>query len=176
MRIAELPVRERPVLELLGFSGDRAELDRDYAGYGWARVPRVWLADGGGSLDERAARARPVDDALVLALHSPDDGEPLAGDIELELELPAGTPLPAGSPVPAVSVLLSRFLEIWLPRLPDAATVVLALCNPHRAILRPAGRPLRYALGDVEAWLDDRDRDRAPRVMLVAETWCTLQA
>lgn len=157
LTVAELPFRERPVMELLGFADDRVELDRDYAGYGWAKVPRVWLVDARG---ERA-----VDDALVLALHSPDDSEPLAGDIELELELPGRAP---------VSVMLSLFLETWLPKLPAASAIVLVLCNPHDATpRRPATHvPVHYALGDVEAWVDEQ---KAPaRILLDAPMWCTL--
>lgn len=157
--IAELPFHERPVLELLHLEGERDAPDHDYAGYGWARVDRVWLAapDGGCF----------VEDALVLALHSPDDAEPLTDDIELELDLPEGS---------SVLVLASAFLGIWLPRLPRASAVVLALCNPHRAALprvRTQVTPLHYALGDVTSWLD---RDRGDRIELVADAWVTLHA
>ena len=103
LTIAELPFRERPVLELLALLAERAAPDHDYAGYGWARVDRLWLATG----DDRG---QPLDDALVLALHSADDGEPLADDIELEFELPGEPP---------VAVLASLFLDRWLPRLPS---------------------------------------------------------
>lgn len=156
MKIAELPVRERPVLELLNLLGERSAPDHDYAGYGWARVPRVWcmVADSG----------RYVDDALVLALHTADDAEPIEGDIELEFELPGQPP---------VSVLLSTFLDRWLPQLPQASAIVLALCNPHRATLpfpAAAAVPVHYALGDVTSWLDDGGE----RIELVADTWSTL--
>jgi len=141
MKIAELPFEERPLLELLGFDlreDGRRDVDRDYAGYGWARADEIWLGE------ER------VTDALVLALHSADDGEQLSDDIELELELPGGE---------AITVLASQFLDTWLPALPKASAIVLALCNPHRARLRypaAAAAPLYVATGDVEAWLDDR--------------------
>lgn len=147
MKIRELPVRERPVRELLdltgGPSGARHTINRDYAGYGWARVDAIWLDD------------TRVDDALVLALHSADDAEPIADDVELYFELPDTAP---------VTVLASQFLDQWLPALPAASAIVLALCNPHHATLRrPAGvtAPLYYATGDVAAWLDPRtDGDR----------------
>ena len=157
MKIAELPFRERPVMELLGFVEGRAELDHSYAGYGWARTPQVWLVDDNGE------RMRMVDDAMVLALHSPDDGDPIADDIELEFELPAG-----GS----VLVLLSQFLASWLPRLPQTSSLVLVLCNPHRARVH-APVPLWIADGDVEAWVDEEDHE--PRILLAAETWYTLK-
>src|SRR5690242_12805610 len=116
--IAELPFRERPVLELLNLVEDRAEPDADYAGYGWARASRLWLVEPG-------ALPRRVDDALLLALHCPDDGEVLANDIELYFELPEQQP---------VTVLASTFFARWLPRLPqDVSAIVLALCNPHNA-------------------------------------------
>lgn len=145
MRILELPFRERDVHDLLHFDEPRAQPDPDYAGYGWARVGELWLDD---------ARLR---DALVLALHSADDSEAIERDVELEFELPAAPP---------VSVLASTFLAKWLPELPRASAVVLALCNPHRALLgRPAAASgvLYHALGDVESWLEhtpDGDRIR----------------
>lgn len=147
MKLAELPFHERPVRELLGFVEGRAELDRDWAGYGWAKAD-VWLVD--------AKQERLVEDALVIAVHSPDDSEPIADDIDLEFELPNG-----GS----VLVALSLFLATWLPKLPPARVVVLAVCNPHRARVKPIGVPLWYPDGDVEAWSDDRG------ILLEAETW-----
>jgi hypothetical protein len=152
--IAELPFRERPVLELLHLDRDRAEPDGDYAGYGWARASRLWLAEPG-------TPPHAVDDALLLALHCPDDGEPLAGDVELYFELPEGPP---------VTVLASLFFARWLPRLPqDASAIVLALCNPHHTSLpapADARAPLHYAHGEVESWIsrdDGRIELRAPR-------------
>jgi hypothetical protein len=155
LTIAELPFVERPATELLGFVNGRAELDRDYAGYGWARVDRLWLSE--------PARESRVDDALVLALHSPDDAAPIAGDIELELELPHG-----GS----VLVMLSKFLATWLPKLPEAPAYVLALCNPTGATIGAgAGAPLWYAGGDVESWIDPDSR-----LLLAADSWKKVEA
>ena len=154
LSIAELPFFERPIHELLHLETDRALPSRDYAGFGWARIDRLWL-----TVDDTEGRA--VDDALVLALHSADDGEALADDIELELELPDRP----------VSVLATAFLARWLPKLPRASSIVLALCNPHRAALRrPASThpPIHYGLGDVASW---REHDR---ILLTAETWCIL--
>ena len=151
--IADLPFRERPLLEILDLASDRAELNDDHAGYGWARACRVWLVGAG-------AEPRAVDDALVLALHCPDDGERLANDVELYFELPEQPP---------VTVLASKFFERWLPRLPrEASAIVIALCNPHCAVLpRPeqTSRPLYFACGDVESWMacdGDRIELRAP--------------
>lgn len=154
LTIADLPFRERPLLELLNLDEDRELPVTDYAGFGWAQVDELWLAVG----DDDGER---VTDALVLALHSADDGDALAADIELEFELPDG----------AVTVLASDFLARWLPKLPPARAIVLALCNPHGATLRrPAAAvvPIRYGLGDVASW---RDGDR---VLLTAESWCQL--
>lgn len=147
--ILELPFAEQEPLALLGFADDRATVDVDYAGFGWARVDRIWLDDG--------ATVRPVDDALVIALHSADDGEVLADDVELELAVPGG----------AVTVLCSAFLDRWLPRLPATGPLVLALCNPHRARLPARSRALHVGLGMVDAW-HDLDTDR---IRLVAEGW-----
>ena len=157
MTIRELPFVERPVLELLDLTVERPAPNRDYAGYGWARVPELWL-------DEQR-----VTDALVLALHTADDGEPIAGDLELEFELPGGKP---------VGVLATLFLPVWLPQLPRASATVLAVCNPHHAVVpRPAAAataPLYLAMGDVEAWLD---HDRCGRIRLASEAgWQRLDA
>lgn len=160
MKILDLPFVERPVLELLDFSDERRDVNRDYAGYGWARVPRVWLVDSSGT--ERA-----IDDALVVAVHSSDVGEVLADDIELEFELPGAAP---------VTVLASQFLETWLPALPRASAVVLAMCNPHVAALRvPAAAtvPLYVATGDVEAWIDD---ERGRLELCADGSWARLGA
>jgi len=142
VKILDLPFCERPVLELLDLADPtRTSVNRDYAGYGWARVPTVWLGD-----DIR------VDDALVLALHAADDGAALPDDIELLFELPDQPP---------AIVNASQFLAQWIPRLPRANAIVLALCNPHRAALPyPAGAtaPVYVATGDVEAWTDDDGR------------------
>lgn len=159
MKIAELPFRERPVVELLNLTGDRSTPDHDYAGYGWARVGTIWCVDDTGRYS--------VDDALVLALHTADDADAIAGDVELEFELPDHPP---------VSVLTSAFLERWLPVLPRASAIVLALCNPHRATLsRPATAtaPVHYAHGDVTSWLDRTDG--GARIELVADSWSTLR-
>jgi hypothetical protein len=155
--IAELPFRERPVIELLAL--DRDEPDPEYAGYGWARVPRVWLDDG------RALR--PIDDVLVVAIHADDHGDALPDDVELEFDLPDGR---------TAEVLASDFLERWLPRLPsDVSAIVLAMCNPHRAMLRiphDATVPVHHALGDVFAWIDP---DHGDRIRLAADAWRTLR-
>jgi len=162
LTIAELPFHERPALELLHFDEDRDEVDHDYAGYGWARVDHVWLRG-----DDVV---RPVDDVLVLGLHSPDDGQAFAEDIEVEFELAPGR---------SVIVMATQFLEAWLPKLPrDRKAIVLAICNPHRAVLRsPTSTiPILYPLGDVTSWLELPTEDHDARIHLEAETWCTLQA
>ncbi len=157
MKITELPFHERPVLELLNLDGDRSAPDLDYAGYGWSKVSRIWC--------QSARDGAWVNDALVLALHTADDAEAIAGDIELEFELPGQPP---------VSVLASTFLARWLPLVPQCSAIVLALCNPHRATLTfppAASVPVHYAMGDVTSWLDDEHG----RIDLVAESWSTLR-
>lgn len=162
MTILELPFVERDARELLNLDGERAEPDHDYAGYGWARVGEIWLGAGDGALTS-------VRDALVLALHTADDAEPIPDDIDLEFELPGRRP---------AAVLASLFLAKWLPRLPQESAIVLALCNPHHAQLRrpaEAKVPLYYATGDVHSWLD-RD-DNGDRIRLAAEgSWVSLPA
>jgi hypothetical protein len=140
------------VIELLAL--DRGG-DPEYAGYGWARLERLYL-----SVDRRPSRR--LDDVLVVAVHASDDGPAIADDVELTFELPDDT---------KVRVLASAFLERWLPRLPPASAIVLAMCNGHRAVLhRPAAAasPLWYGLGDVHAW---QDLDRGGRIRLHADEW-----
>jgi len=151
--IAALPFRERPALELLAL--DR-EADPEFDGYGWAKVDRLWLAGAHGW-------PRRLDDVLVIAVHAADDGEPMADDIELDFAVDGGL----------VRVRATAFLRDWLPTLPPANAIVLAMCNPHRATLpQPSGAtaPIHYAAGDVFAWLDDGDRIR-----LAAEAWRTVR-
>lgn len=162
MKIADLPFVERPILELLDFSDDRTTVDRDYAGYGWARTERIWLCDG-------ESREVAVDDALIVAIHAADEGEPLPDDVELVFELPGGAP-------PAI-VLASTFLATWLPMLPQPSAIVLAMCNWFGAQLPyPEGArvPVYLANGDVEAWLDEH---KGGRIELCTDgTWARLTA
>lgn len=168
MNISDLPFHERPELELLGLTHQLGReqgadaIDVDYTGFGWARVDRLWLADASSRFE--------VEDALVLALHSADDGECLADDVELEFVLDPTTP--GGS----VTVLASAFLDRWLPRLPAAGAIVLAMCNPGHARLRApdvAGTaPLFHGMGDVDSWLDDTDE--GPSLRLTAAAWRTV--
>ncbi|HEY0985805.1 MAG TPA: hypothetical protein VGD80_02095 [Kofleriaceae bacterium] len=162
LTIGELPFVERPLRALLDLEVDRDGPNRAYAGVGWARAPAVWLETG-------AAPARRIADALVVALHTADDAEPLADDLELEFELPDRS----------VTVLASAFLERWLPRLPQGSAIVLAICNPHRALLRrpaAANAPVHFALGEVVSWREPgRGADEAgDRIILTAEDWCIL--
>lgn len=141
--IAELPFVEGEVLEVLGLTdAERATVDTDYVGFGWARAAQVWLADG------EDADGVAVDDALLVAVHAADDGAALVDDVELEFALDGV----------AVVTPLSRFLDVWLPRLPATAAIVLVTCNPHRAVLaRPRAvgdRSVWYGLGAVDSWLD----------------------
>jgi hypothetical protein len=168
-QIAELPFRERPVTELLAL--DR-QADPDFDGFGWARVDRLWLAGAHGW-------PRRVDDALVIAVHAADDGAALADDIELDFAVDGRGLPPGGSAAEGrrglIDGVLQRvrataFLDAWLPRLPAAGAIVLAMCNPHRATLA-LGTALHYATGDVVAWLDP-----GPRIRLAAEAWRTVPA
>ena len=160
LTIGELPFVERPVRELLHLDVDREQPSRDYSGFGWALVDAVWLEAG-----EQPARR--IDEALVIALHTADDAEQLSDDLELELELPDRS----------VTVLASAFLDRWLPRLPHGSAIVLAICNPHRAMLRrPAAAtvPVHYALGDVASWREAAPGELRDRILLTADHWCTL--
>ena len=143
--VLDLPFRERPIRELLNLTEHRDLPQRDFAGYGWARVPEIWLEAG-----ENVER---VEDALVLALHTPDDiaptpddVAPTTDDVELYFEVPGDQ----------VTVDASLFFAKWLPKLPRAGAIVLALCNPQHVRLRlPTNITVHYALGDVESWRED---------------------
>jgi hypothetical protein len=163
MNLGDLPFQQRPVLELLGLTHElgAGTVDVDYTGFGWARVDRLWLADASSRFE--------VEDALVLALHSADDGEHRADDVELEFVL---DPAAADG---SVTVMAGAFLACWLPRLPGASAIVLAMCNPGHARLRApdgaATTPLFHGLGDVDSWLDDSDQ--GPALRLTAAAWCS---
>ncbi len=151
--IAALPFVERPALELLAL--DREGADPDFEGYGWAKVDRLWLATEHGW-------PRRLDDVLVIAIHAADDAAPLADDVELDFAVDDRL----------VRVHATAFLRDWLPRLPPARTIVLAMCNPHAAsIAMPPGTQasLFYGAGDVRAWLDP-----GHKIRLTADAWRTL--
>lgn len=160
MKIAELPFRERPVRELLDLTGTRTTINRDYAGYGWARVDEIWLGQPG------VSPPFALSDVLVIAVHAADDGERIVDDIVLYFELPDRAP---------VTVLASQFFAEWLPRLPAASAIVLALCNPHHAVLQlpVIDTPIYYSTGDVEAWLDELDEGERIR-LAAAGSWVSL--
>jgi hypothetical protein len=152
LSIGDLPFRAGDPVEVLRL--DR--FDPDYGGTGYCHLDRVWLESRGGGEPARVANA------LVLALHSPEEPEALDDDIELEFY------------DQGVTVLLSKFLAGWLPRIAGGEhAVVLALCNPRAATVAApaaaAGVPVWYALGDVESWLDEDEGGR--RVRLVADAW-----
>jgi hypothetical protein len=166
MRLEDLRFEARDPLSLLGIVRGRAEPDLEFAGYGYARVPELELvgADGPSTL---------VYDALVLALHTPDEPDETSTELELEFELELD-----GELVSAL-VPLHRFLELAAaPLVGDATDVVLALCNPQS--LRPTPpswlvgpRRLHFATGDVIAWLDEHDGRETIR--LHAERWDVLE-
>jgi hypothetical protein len=159
--ILDLPFAEGAAEVVLGI-GEDATIDHDYTGFGWTRVERLVLADGEGALHE-------LRDVLVLALHAADDGPARADDVLLDFTVGEQT----------VTCWLSAFLARWLPRLPAAETLVLALCNPHQAALAaPAGA--YHGVGPVDSWLDGGEggdgRDGGARIRLVAQAWRRIPA
>lgn len=172
-RIAELPLRERDALDLLHLRVHRDVPDPDYTGYGFARVDAIRLESRDGSAPIV------VRDGLLVAVHSTEAPAPLPlpGDIELEFVIAEPASDPAGEY--SVTVLLSAFLDHWLPRLGDGERpVVLVVCNPNRTSLvrpRSAGRaPFHHPLGDVESWLEVERGRRWP--CLVADAWRLAEA
>lgn len=159
--LVEIPFRRLHPLDLLHLREDRDAPDPDFAGFGYGRVDRIWLEDGSGACE-------PVEDALVLALHSSDLGQAHPDDVELEFFVDEV------GPDYSVKARLSAFLAARLAGVRgDERAIVLALCNPHRAVLgRPAAAgtlPLHYPMGDVESWLDPD----GPRLRLTAGAWRT---
>lgn len=161
--ISELPFRDRPALELLNLEQHRDAPDLESTQFGWCRVAALWL-------DGRADRAlRLVTDALVVAVHSADEPEVLSDDVELEFFVEEV------AKDYSVTVLLSTFLDRWLPAaLGGERAIVLVMCNPHAARIRQpkaAGRtPVYYADGDVDTWLDT-DGDGRQHIRVEAEAW-----
>ena len=171
LTLVELPFGERAPWDLLGLDPQRSTVHEDHDTSGYCRLPSVLLEDGeGGKLQ--------VQDVLVLGLHSRDEAEPLAGDVELEFVLRDG------DETYSAVVLLSEFLRVRLSGLlGDVSAVVLALCNPQDAeIPRPVGlgdRPIYYAHGDVTAWMQREPGVKewtpdAVEIILEAERWFEL--
>ncbi len=165
LRIEDLPFEEREPLALLGIVRGREAPDLDYGGYGFARIDVLDLAGA----DDRTTEIR---DALVLALHTPDDppsGKTLEIELEVELE---------GEEVSVIAPL-QAFLERRAASIVEKTEVVLALCNPRgvqpeRPSWLTGGRRLHWAKGDVIAWLDVFD-DGRERIRLQAESWHTMR-
>ena len=161
--IADLPFREWDQLALLNLSEHRDTPDDDYYEYGYSRFEKVCL------LERNSPEPLPlVYDALLLALHSADEGEELADDVELEFFVEEV------ADDYSVTVLLSDFLSRWLPRVSGSErAIVLAMCNPYRAtVSRPAiaaNTPVYYALGDVESWVEFEGN--RPFMWLTADRW-----
>jgi hypothetical protein len=161
--ISELPFHGRPALELLNLDQHRDAPDLESTQFGWCRVEEIWL-------DGRADRAPlRVTDALVVAVHAAEEPEVLSDDVELEFFVEEV------AKDYSVTVLLSTFLDRWLPAASGGErAIVLAMCNPHAARVRQpkaAGRtPVYYADGDVDSWLDT-DGDGRQRIRLEAEAW-----
>jgi hypothetical protein len=157
-----LPFRVQAPDALLGLDWARpGTVDDDYRGFGWGFVPGLVL---GSACEPRVMLASP----LVLALHNapPEDALESTGFL-LEFDIDGER----------LHVELEAFLKVWLPRLPTADTVVLALCNPERRELpRPrglsGGTRFIHALGDVESWGEDDGRGQVVRG-LRAEAWRT---
>ncbi|WP_437736175.1 hypothetical protein [Sorangium sp. So ce1335] len=161
--ISELPFRGRPALELLNLEQHRDAPDLESTQFGWCQVAEIWLD---GRADGEPLR---VTDALVLAVHAAEEPEALSDDVELEFFVEEV------AKDYSVTVLLSTFLERWLPVVSGGErAIVLAMCNPHAARVRQpkaAGRtPVYYADGDVDSWLDT-DVDGRRHIRLEAEAW-----
>ena len=184
--IADIPFRERDPFSLLnltagvrgaseldaGVERDDEGPDLDYAGFGYARVGEIWLAT------HEDPEPRPVRHALLLALHTPDDAEAHDGDLLLEFWPESESD---ADDEPVAQVMLSRFLDVWLPRISsDERAIVLAVCNPHHTPLSrpPALRsvPIHYPLGDTTSWCEEPADFLAGggTLSLLADAWRTV--
>lgn len=142
LTIAGLPFQSAPPDDLLGIDWGRPGfVDEDHLGFGWGVVPRLELV----GVSDRSSRL--LVNPLVLALHSAerDEEQDEATPFDLELVVDGER----------LHVPLEKFLGVWLPRLPPADDVVLALCNPtgfrfSRPHLTDATR-CWAALGDVDS-------------------------
>ena len=162
--IDDLPFRERDALTVLNLHDDNDEFDDDYYDYGYARIDVVNLIADGATQPLTQVR-----DALLLVLHSADEPEYLTDDVELEFFVEEV------ADDYSVTVLLSDFLDCWLPRVTSSEqAIVLVMCNPHDAVLAAPlaahGVPVYYPMGsDVQSWVD---RDAYTRsVELIADEW-----
>jgi len=166
--IDQLPFLERPPLEVLHLDHARDAPDLETTVFGWAHVDQLWLAGRDGA-------EHPVDGALVLAVHAAEDPEELTDDVELEFFVEEV------AKDYSVTVLLSAFLERWLPRVAGSGerAIVLAMCNPHHAriprpMCAPVGIPVHYAFGDVDSWLEAEASGRQ-QIRLEADAWHTAE-
>ena len=181
--VADIPFRERDPFDLLNLTpGGHAGADEDqgpdldYAGFGYARVDELWL-----TIHDSPEPLPPVRDVLLLALHTPDDASVHQDDLLLEFWIDPGTCEDVDEEdSQTVTVMLSRFLTVWLPRVSsDERAIVLAVCNPHQTLLmRPTGlrsAPIYYPLGDVTSWCDEAmDFLSGPGALrLLADAWHT---
>lgn len=164
--IADLPFKPAPPDDLLGIDWGRPGfVDEDHIGFGWGLVPCLELVD----TDNRAPRM--LSGALVLALHSADRA---AGDVDdntpfdLELEVDGER----------LHIPLERFLEVWLPKLPRADDLVLALCNPtgFRFSRPQSAKTTRCwaALGDVDSSARRDPTTQETTWALSARSWMLL--
>ena len=182
--IADIPFRARDPFALLNLTpGAHADAehegpDLDYAGFGYARVGEIWLAT------HEDPEPRPVRDALLLALHTPDDAEIHDNDLLLEFWPDDDGDVEDDGDVAddgdVVQVMLSRFLEVWLARISsDERAIVLAVCNPRHTRLTRApalrGGPIHYPLGDTTSWCEEpADFMAGPGALqLLADAWLT---
>ncbi|MCA9714794.1 MAG: hypothetical protein H6713_03185 [Myxococcales bacterium] len=191
--VRDLPFPELDRFTLLHLSPDRVDADLDNYGFGYGRLDAIALVEHAGD-----QRTRVVRDALVLALHAWDNAEPDAHDIELSFWLDDDEYYEEEDPDDDNLVVLAPlrlFLRKRLPELvadfnaraaragaPPIADVVLALCNPFRAVIeRPPGLvtpPIYYPIGNATSRMEsDRARevwDPDATLCLDAEEWLRL--
>ncbi len=192
--VRDLPFPELDRFTLLHLSPDRVDLDLDNYGFGYGRLDKIALVE-----QQVEQRTRVLRDVLVLALHAWDNAEPDPREIEISFWLDEDEYYEEDDPDDdnlVVLAPLSLFLAKRLPELVDSfnerarssgarpiAEVVLAVCNPFRAVLqRPAGLagpPIYYPIGNATSRMEsDRAREvwdpENATLCLDAEEWLRL--
>lgn len=161
-----LPFEQQELLWLLGVDQQRDAPDEDFDRFGWARAECLWLA-------APSRPARPVRNALLVALHNadepPEDGR--AFELEFDAEID-------GEELSYV-MDLRRVLEAHVTPLLEPPgmpfDVVLALCNPHGLVVEPptTSRPVQWhwARGDVQSWLEQCPNQEERLVLEAGQDW-----
>lgn len=150
--IKDIPFPKMDILDLLNLNqmGEKIkkEPDREYVKYGYSTAPVIHLVP---TCDYRA---RVIKNGLVIMLHSVEETDPDAKDIELEFAL---TDLKLADQ--DFYVDLSVFLEKRFAEIQETyEAIILAVCNFNEIELPPIpvleGIPTYYGIGEVVSYIE----------------------